>query len=328
MATRIQFSTTALWNDQAGFIVSIELVLLATIVAIGSIVALAALRDSLISEISDVAGAVQDLNNSYSINGIASDCMIFEIAGSGFLDALDFCDSAEDLAGAADNCITFDAPPAAESDEPPKTVELSALSSFAGTGSNANSATGTFGDGSIDTNFSVTTDGEIVGFSGNRVRFREGSDRPGTFLIDFDDPLTDVEFWVGNFTNVAGQPQNLLGNFTVTLSDGTVLNNAAFDILPDAIAPNSTFGEFATINSTSELLTQVVQGGANWVTDPTFNGGGTQAGGRIVFRDIPTIDLSGSDCVGITSIEFESSGGPAGYSAFFGVSGQVVEITP
>lgn len=98
-----------LWNDDAGFIISIELILIATIAVIGLIAGFASVRDAVVSELSDVAGAVQDLNQCYSFFGVvghaASTC------GSEYIDALDFCDSVDDAAGAADNCITFDGLP-------------------------------------------------------------------------------------------------------------------------------------------------------------------------------------------------------------------------
>ena len=56
--------TKTLWNDEAGFIVSIELILIATIAIIGLITGMTAVRDAVVSELSDVAGAVQDLNLS------------------------------------------------------------------------------------------------------------------------------------------------------------------------------------------------------------------------------------------------------------------------
>ena len=95
-----------LWNDDAGFVVSIELILIATIAVIGLIAGMTAVRDGVVSELSDVAGSVQDLNQSYSYNGVVGHSA--STAGSDFQDALDFCDSAEDQSGQADNCITFD----------------------------------------------------------------------------------------------------------------------------------------------------------------------------------------------------------------------------
>lgn len=95
-----------LWDDDAGFIVSIELILLSTIAIIGLIAGMASVRDAVVSELSDVAGAVQDLNQSYSFFGVVGHAS--STAGSDFLDALDFCDDADDVSGSADNCITFD----------------------------------------------------------------------------------------------------------------------------------------------------------------------------------------------------------------------------
>lgn len=95
-----------LWNDEAGFIVSIELILIATIAVIGLIAGMASVRDAVVSELSDVAGAVQDLNQSYTFNGVVGHAAA--TAGSDYQDDLDFCDSADDPLEAADNCITFD----------------------------------------------------------------------------------------------------------------------------------------------------------------------------------------------------------------------------
>ena len=94
-----------LWNDHQGFIVSIELILLATILVIGLITGMTALRDSVVSELSDVGGAIQDLNQSYEFNGVAGHSS--RTQGSNFLDARDHCDDPEDAFGAADNCISF-----------------------------------------------------------------------------------------------------------------------------------------------------------------------------------------------------------------------------
>ncbi len=94
-----------LWNGGAGFIVSAELILIATIAVIGLIVGLAAVRDGIVSELSDVAGAIQDVNQSYSIDGVVGHNA--NTAGFDFLDQTDECDTVDDPAGAADNCITF-----------------------------------------------------------------------------------------------------------------------------------------------------------------------------------------------------------------------------
>jgi hypothetical protein len=101
-----------LWNDEAGFVVSVELVLISTIAVLGLMTGLTAVRDGVVSELSDTAGAVQDMNQSYSYNGVVGHSA--STAGSDFNDALDFCDSTDDQSGQADNCITFDGTPANE----------------------------------------------------------------------------------------------------------------------------------------------------------------------------------------------------------------------
>jgi Flp pilus assembly pilin Flp len=102
-------SIKSLWNDQQGFIVSIELVLISTILVVGLITGMTALRDAVVSELSDVAGAVQDLNQSYEYNGVAGHSA--RTQGSNYIDARDHCDDPEDPFGAADNCISFDIVP-------------------------------------------------------------------------------------------------------------------------------------------------------------------------------------------------------------------------
>ena len=105
-------SLRALMRDDQGFIVSIELVLIATISIIGLIAGLTSVRDSVVSELADVAGSVQDMNQCYSYNGVVGHSAT--TCGSDYIDATDHCDSPDDIASAADNCIAFDVAPANE----------------------------------------------------------------------------------------------------------------------------------------------------------------------------------------------------------------------
>ena len=317
------------WRDQSGYVFSIEMLLLGTVVVIGLIIGHTSVRDALNSELSDIGGALQDLNQSFSYTVDNGDGTTIEAS---FVDSLDFCDSPEDPSGAADNCIVFNVEPSDEVE--PKPFEVSEIGSFdfdsVSTGAGG-SASGLIGDGgSLQTTFTTTTDtGNILGTSGNLIRFRESPESSGTFTTTFADPLTNVEFFVANFTNPdANSVENLIGNFTVTLSDGTVLNNAAFTVLPDVITPNSPYGEFTSTNVDRESLQVVTVGGNQFVTDPTTNGAGNQAAGRIVFTGVPPVgtspSLTDAPPVGITSISFDRTGGPNNFSAFFGFSGQVI----
>lgn len=302
-------------DDESGYIFSIDVMLLGTILVIGSLVGHTAVRDALNSELADLATAMENLSTD---------------GPSSFEDTTDHCDTPGDVSGQADNCITFDVEPLDEGEEiepPGKEFVVTDIGSFdftdvdTGTGG---AAAGTIGDATHMTDFTVTTDtGNILGTSGNRITFAESPGSAGTFTTTFDEPLTDVEFWVNNLTNT-NNADNLLGNFTVTLSDGTVLNNAAFTLIPDVIAPNSNYGEFSTVGSDRESLQVVTVGGNQFLTDPTQNGSGSQAAGRITFDDVPAAGPSPGNPVGITSISFERSGGPNNFRAFFGVSGSVI----
>ena len=81
-----------LWNDEAGFIISSELILVATILVIGVITGLATVRDQVVTELADVAAAISDLDQSYSFGNITGHCS--STNGSNFVDLADFCDTA------------------------------------------------------------------------------------------------------------------------------------------------------------------------------------------------------------------------------------------
>lgn len=55
-----------LLRDDRGFVVSTELILVSTIVVIGTIVGLAAYRDALVQELGDTGAALGAINQSYS----------------------------------------------------------------------------------------------------------------------------------------------------------------------------------------------------------------------------------------------------------------------
>lgn len=80
-----------IWKDEAGFVVSTELILIATILVIGLIVGLATVRDQVVQELGDLATAIGNVNQSYSYNGVKG-CTA-ETAGSMFEDNSDFCDN-------------------------------------------------------------------------------------------------------------------------------------------------------------------------------------------------------------------------------------------
>ena len=88
-----------LFNDEAGFIVSAELMLVATIVVLGMVVGLASVRDSIVAELCDVSSAFGAIDQSFNYAGIhkpKNDGTNHRdhgtVPGSGFNDKQDNCD--------------------------------------------------------------------------------------------------------------------------------------------------------------------------------------------------------------------------------------------
>ncbi len=84
-----------LWNDEAGFIVSSELVLVATITVLAMIVGLSEVAHAVNQELEDVASAFGAVNQSYTYAGTSGHKG--SAGGSHFGDMVDFCDSASDI---------------------------------------------------------------------------------------------------------------------------------------------------------------------------------------------------------------------------------------
>ena len=86
---------TRLYDDEAGFIVSAELVLVATIVVLGMIVGLSEVGYNINEELEDVGTAFGRINQSYryaSVHGHKG-----EMSGSEYIDEADYCDSENDV---------------------------------------------------------------------------------------------------------------------------------------------------------------------------------------------------------------------------------------
>ena len=88
-----------LWNDNNGFIVSAELVLVATIAVIGLIVGLAEVQNAVVGELNDIGEAIGSLNQSFFFHGHQScSCtgkMKAKVPGSSFKDFTDDGDGNE-----------------------------------------------------------------------------------------------------------------------------------------------------------------------------------------------------------------------------------------
>ena len=86
---------TALINDEAGFIVSAELVLVATIAVLGMVVGLSEIAINVNNELEDVGSAFGALNQTYNVKGITG-CGGYR-TGSVFTDNVDECDGTCDI---------------------------------------------------------------------------------------------------------------------------------------------------------------------------------------------------------------------------------------
>ncbi|MGC3970838.1 MAG: hypothetical protein QM775_26955 [Pirellulales bacterium] len=80
-----------LWMEDAGAIVSAEIMLVGSVLVLGVIVGLKSVRDSVVTELADVAQAFANVNQSYSYSGVTGHAA--HSGGGEFGDSFDFCDT-------------------------------------------------------------------------------------------------------------------------------------------------------------------------------------------------------------------------------------------
>ena len=99
------------WDDEQGVILSMEMILIATLVVIGLIVGYATLRDAMVQELGDTAAGVARLQQSYSFGsaelagsfgGIPYEA---SSAGSEFVDESDRGEDVADQSGQPPLCM-------------------------------------------------------------------------------------------------------------------------------------------------------------------------------------------------------------------------------
>ncbi|MEX1232431.1 MAG: hypothetical protein WEB58_19450 [Planctomycetaceae bacterium] len=85
-----------LWNDEFGFIISAELVLVATILVVGLVVGMSEVPHAVVQELNDVGDAIGSLNQSYGYSGFSAKKSNGKLksffVGSRFSDKTDDCD--------------------------------------------------------------------------------------------------------------------------------------------------------------------------------------------------------------------------------------------
>ena len=87
------------WNDESGFLVSAELILIATIMVIGLIVGMVEIQYAVVGELNDVSEAIGSMVQSFSTTGFTSiksapgnGGIKAQTFGSNFFDTVDQCD--------------------------------------------------------------------------------------------------------------------------------------------------------------------------------------------------------------------------------------------
>ncbi len=93
-------------RSQGGFIVSAEVMLIATILVLGLIVGLQAVRVSVVTELSDVGEAIGAVSQTYLYNGVTGHHAATN--GSQWNDLSDTCDTTDnDQSGTNSRCVVI-----------------------------------------------------------------------------------------------------------------------------------------------------------------------------------------------------------------------------
>jgi Flp pilus assembly pilin Flp len=87
--------TARFWNDQHGFVVSAELILVATIAVLSMVVGLSEVAFNINNELEDVGSAFGSLSQRYCVQGTRGHKG--HTGGSQFKDSSDFCDGTCDI---------------------------------------------------------------------------------------------------------------------------------------------------------------------------------------------------------------------------------------
>ena len=93
------------WHEETGAILSAEVMLVASVLVIGVIAGLASVRDSVTTELADLAQALANVNQSYSFSGTQGH-HVFN-GGGQFVDNTDFCDIASLTTFQSSKCVVI-----------------------------------------------------------------------------------------------------------------------------------------------------------------------------------------------------------------------------
>jgi len=87
----MKLALTRFWAEQDGAIISAEIMLIATILVLGMIVGLKSVRDSVVTELADVAQGMGNVNQSFNFSGVNGHAA--NSGGGKFGDQADACDA-------------------------------------------------------------------------------------------------------------------------------------------------------------------------------------------------------------------------------------------
>ena len=91
-------SGRCVWEDERGYVVSAELVLISTLLGVGMITGLVSVRNQINQELVDVGQAIGSLSQSYAYGGISKPGMAYT-DGSYYNDVCDFCQTSRQVPG-------------------------------------------------------------------------------------------------------------------------------------------------------------------------------------------------------------------------------------
>jgi hypothetical protein len=99
----MKFALARFWTEQDGAILSAEIMMVATILVLGMVVGLKSVRDSVVTELADVAQGMGNVNQSFQFSGV--DGHASKSGGGKFGDQSDFCD-VYGFAGSNSKCVS------------------------------------------------------------------------------------------------------------------------------------------------------------------------------------------------------------------------------
>lgn len=95
----------SLWRQDDAVILSAELILIASVVIVGMVVGLGSVRDSITTELADLAQAIANLDQSFTMGGIVGHHSYTR--GVWFFDRADFCDNNRFSVAHPSKCVSI-----------------------------------------------------------------------------------------------------------------------------------------------------------------------------------------------------------------------------